>query len=175
MVLEAEPRNWYRDQFLISTEHRLLQVDAVHDAMNSELMWWAQAPPTDILQKALHNSLCLGLYELPQSTSQIAGQGSPKQIGLMRVITDAVTFAYLTDVYVLPEYQGKGLGRWMLGCLDETIKAWPHLRRLLLVARSSAMDLYGKALGARDWNEYRSESLVIGAVDGPAAPRRRHE
>ncbi|KAI1757938.1 hypothetical protein F4782DRAFT_4242 [Xylaria castorea] len=175
MVLEIEPRNWYRDEFLVSTEHRLLQVDAVRSAMSPELMWWAQAPPTDILRKALNNSLCFGLYELPQSTSQIAGQAGPTQIGLMRVITDDVTFAYLTDVYVLPEYQGKGLGRWMLACLDEVIKAWPHLRRLMFLTSPGTIDFYKKALGAKNWSERNQEKLIIGAVDGPAVPHRQHE
>lgn len=74
MVFEMEPRNWYRDEFLVSTERRLLQLDAVHEAMDSDIMWWTQAPPREVLLQALQNSFCLGLYELPQSTSEIAGK-----------------------------------------------------------------------------------------------------
>lgn len=74
MVFEVEPKNWYRDEFLVSTEQRLLQIDAVHEAMDSDVMWWTRALPRDALLQALQNSLCLGLYELPQSTSQIAGR-----------------------------------------------------------------------------------------------------
>jgi len=76
MVLETEPKNWYRDGFLVSTEKGLIQVDAVNEAMGSEVMWWAQKLPREALQKALNNSLCLGLYGLPQSTSEIAGRHS---------------------------------------------------------------------------------------------------
>jgi hypothetical protein len=76
MVLETEPKNWYRDGFLVSTEKSLIQVDAINEAMGSEIMWWAQKLPKEALQKALDNSLCLGLYELPQSTSEIAGGNS---------------------------------------------------------------------------------------------------
>ncbi|GAW26359.1 putative acetyltransferase [Rosellinia necatrix] len=169
MTFEVEPRNWYRDEFLVSTEQRLLQVDAIRDAMDSGLVWWAQAPPADMLLKALQNSLCLGLYELPQSTSDIAGQGDPKQIGLARLITDGVTFGYLTDVYVLPGYQGKGLGRWMMACLDEVVKSWPHLRRMLLVTSGSSLDLYRKTLGMMDWSERTNQNLVLGLANGPAA------
>ncbi|GAW17640.1 hypothetical protein ANO14919_071000 [Xylariales sp. No.14919] len=168
MPPSSEPKNWYRGEFLLSTEQRLLQVDAIHEAMGSDVFWWAQAIPRDALLETLQNSLCFGLYELPQSTSQIAGQGSPRQIGLMRVITDNVTFAYLTDVYVLLEYQGKGLGRWMLSCLDEVIKAWPHLRRLTLFTSSKSIDLYRTALGANDWFECK-EGLVLGMIEGPGA------
>jgi GNAT superfamily N-acetyltransferase len=98
----------------------------------------------------------------------IPGQGSPKQIGLVRVITDDVTFGYLTDVYVLPEYQGKGLGRWIIECLDEVIKGWPHLRRFMFLT-SGSMDLYRKTLGAKDFNECKTEGLMVGLIEGPAA------
>jgi GNAT superfamily N-acetyltransferase len=45
--------------------------------------------------------------------------------------------AYLTDVYILKEYQGKGLGTWLMKCLDETISQWPALRRLLVLTSDS--------------------------------------
>lgn len=45
---------------------------------------------------------------------------------LARVITDRTTFAYLCDVYVLEEYQGQGLGRWMM----EYVMAHPELQGL---------------------------------------------
>ncbi len=31
-------------------------------------------------------------------------------VGFARSVSDAVTFAYLADVYVLPAYRGRGLG-----------------------------------------------------------------
>ncbi|KAI1307161.1 hypothetical protein F5Y03DRAFT_127506 [Xylaria venustula] len=169
MGIEAEPKNWYRDNLLLSTEQRLIQVDSVREAMDSDVFWWTKASlPREALAQALHNSLCFGLYELPQSTSQIAGQGNPRQIGLMRVVTDNVTFAYLTDVYVLPEYQGKGLGRWMLRCLDEVVKSWPCLRRVILMTSSRSTELYKDTLGMNDWIEGPG-GLVLGMVRGPAA------
>jgi GNAT superfamily N-acetyltransferase len=69
-------------------------------------------------------------------------------IGFGRLITDYVSFAYLTDVYVLPEHQGKGLAKWMMQCLDEILDSWPELRRtLLLTGDPSAVRLYEKTLG----------------------------
>ncbi|ORY58397.1 acetyltransferase [Pseudomassariella vexata] len=165
-MLEVKANNWYRDNYLISTEPNLLQVEAVNAALSSDLVWWANGLPLETTKKALHNSLCLGLYALPQSTSEIAGHSSPKQIGLLRVVTDDVTFAYLTDVYVQPEYQGKGLGRWMLECLDEIIKGWPHLRRFMFLT-NDAMDLYRKTIGAKEWSEAKTEGVQVGTVEGP--------
>lgn len=51
-------------------------------------------------------------------------------------MTDRATFAYLYDVYVPPEYRGRGLGRWMMDC------CMPHLdlqglRRFNLVTRDA--------------------------------------
>ncbi|OTB14573.1 hypothetical protein K445DRAFT_318981 [Daldinia sp. EC12] len=173
MVLETVSHDWYRDEFLISTEPLLIQVDAVNEALSSDMMWWAQGLPRDMIKKALHNSLCLGLYVLPKSTSEMAGQSSPKQVGLVRVVTDDVTFAYLTDVYVLPEYQGKGLGRWMMECLNEVIQGWTHLRRFMFLT-SDRMDLYRKYLGAKDWRECNTEGISIGLIEGPAAQHPKH-
>ncbi|KAL7622143.1 hypothetical protein AAE478_007645 [Parahypoxylon ruwenzoriense] len=173
MVLETTPRNWYRDEYLVSSDPLLIDLDAVNAALDSDLMWWARELPRDVMKKALHNSLCLGLYVLPKSTSQVAGQGDPRQVGLVRLVTDDVTFAYLTDVYILPEYQGKGLGRWMMECLSEVIKGWPHLRRFMFLA-SDKMDLYRKHLGAKEWNECDMVGISIGLIEGPAAQHPKH-
>jgi GNAT superfamily N-acetyltransferase len=60
------------------------------------------------------------------------GRTSPTQIGLARLISDGTTFAYLTDVFIIPEYQGKGLGKWLMECINETLESWPDLRGALL-------------------------------------------
>lgn len=73
-MLNTEARNWYRDDYMISTEPLLIQVDEVNAVLSSDLMWWAQGLPRDQMKKALHNSLCFGLYALPQSTAEIAGK-----------------------------------------------------------------------------------------------------
>lgn len=75
------------------------------------------------------------------------GCNAPRQIGLARLITDEVSFAYLTDVYVLEDFQGKGLGRWMIECLNESLDSWPHLRRSMLVTSHRGPDFYKKIMG----------------------------
>ncbi|HEX9149574.1 MAG TPA: GNAT family N-acetyltransferase [Thermoanaerobaculia bacterium] len=75
-------------------------------------------------------SLCFGLFE------------DGRQIGFARVITDAATFAYLADVYVLGSHRGRGLATWLMEC----ILAHPGLaglRRWMLVTRD-AHALYRK-------------------------------
>jgi|SRR5277367_6112516 len=80
--------------------------------------------------------------------TQAKGRKNPPQIGLARLITDEVTFAYMTDVYILPEYQGRGLGTWLLECVNETIDSWHEFRRaLLMTGNKTGKTLYKKKLG----------------------------
>lgn len=64
------------------------------------------------------NSLCFGVYH--------AENGRENQVGFARVISDLTTFAYLADVFILPAYQGRGLGKWLIQC----ILAHPDLQQL---------------------------------------------
>jgi GNAT superfamily N-acetyltransferase len=62
------------------------------------------------------------------------------QIGLARVISDFATIAYLGDVYVLPEYRGKGLSKWLM----DQVMAHPALQglRRWILLTSDAHGLY---------------------------------
>ncbi len=83
------------------------------------------------------------------------GRGNPTQIGLARLVTDHVTFAYLSDVYILEEYQGKGLGTWLLGCVDEVLGGWKELRRVMLMT-SGSQGWYERVLGVKVFEQGRN-------------------
>lgn len=90
------------------------------------------------------------------------GRKNIVQIGLARLITDEVTFAYITDVYILPEYQGKGLGTWLLECVNETVGSWPYLRRVLLMTgNEKGKVLYKKLLGMDPFPQGRNGLEVL--------------
>ena len=111
-----------RKEFVISTDPARLDVDAVHAYLTRS--YWASGVPKDVVAKSLEGSLCFGLYE-----------GS-RQIGLARVITDKATFAYLCDVYVLEDYRGLGLGKWLMS----VVQSHPDLqgiRRFVLITRDA--------------------------------------
>ncbi|RDW95308.1 hypothetical protein BP5796_01071 [Coleophoma crateriformis] len=159
----ATPSEWYKDTFLISTARALLQPSAINAAFDSEQLYWAKALPEARLQKMLDGSLCFGVYALPQSSAEIAGRGSPKQIGLARLITDEVTFAWLTDVYILPEYQGKGLSTWLIECVNATLDSWPELRRAMLVT-SSGVEFYEKIMGMQKVESGKGNLSLMGKL-----------
>jgi hypothetical protein len=68
--------DWYRDNFLISTNPSLIQPTAVNAAFGSNLMYWTKAMDEEALKKMLAGSLCFGVYALPESSSNIAGPSS---------------------------------------------------------------------------------------------------
>jgi GNAT superfamily N-acetyltransferase len=118
-----------RDGFTVTTDPARLDVAAIHDFLCNK-SYWAPGVPLEVVQKALANSLCFGLY------------AGAEQIGLARVITDRATYLYLCDVYVLESRRGNGLGRWLVEC----VLAHPDLqglRRMSLVT-ADAHGLYAQ-------------------------------
>lgn len=76
-----------------------LDVDAIHAYIGGE-SYWAKGRSREKMHAVIEGSRrVLGLY---------APDGS--QAGFCRVVSDGVTFAYLADVFVLAEHQGRGLG-----------------------------------------------------------------
>lgn len=85
-----------------------------------------------------------------------------KQIGYARVISDYATIAYLGDVYVLPEYRGKGLSKWLIA----TVMKHPELQQLRrwILLTGDAHELYKKfgwtSIAAPDrWMELHNKSV----------------
>ncbi len=113
---------WSRDGYTISTDQARLDVDAVYAFISQS--YWATNVPRDVVERSLRNALCFGLYR------------DEAQLGLVRVITDYATIAYVGDVYVLPEHRGRRLSKWMMEC----VLAHPelqHLRRWILITRDA--------------------------------------
>ena len=117
---------WKQNELLVSTDPAKVDVNAVHAFLSRA--YWCKGIPREIVERAMRNSLCFGLYD------------DGKQVGLARVVTDSTTFAYLCDVFVLESHRGRGLGKWLIEC----VMAHPelqNLRRFNLVTRD-AHELY---------------------------------
>jgi len=123
------PDERQQDEFTVSTDPHRLDLDAIHAALTTS--YWSEGIPRETVERALRGSLCFGLYVLAGR----AGSGE-RQIGLARVVTDAATFAYLCDVYVLPEFRGRGLGKLLMQAVMEHPDL-QGLRRFSLVTQDA--------------------------------------
>lgn len=96
----------------------------------SQQSYWAAGLPRAVFERSLAGSLCFGVY--------VAG----KQVGFARMITDQATFAYLADVFVLPDWRGRGISKALLA----HITAYPVLQNLrrMLLATADAHGLYAQ-------------------------------
>jgi GNAT superfamily N-acetyltransferase len=122
-MTEAADREWQRDEYTISTDNQRLDIPLIHDFVSNH-SYWAQGRKIETVKLALDHSLNFGLYKGNQ------------QIGFARVVTDYCTFAWLADVFIVDEYRGSGLSKWLV----EVIMAHPALggmRRWVLATRDA--------------------------------------
>jgi GNAT superfamily N-acetyltransferase len=123
--------------YLISTNPAWLDLDVIH-AFLSKHSYWARGIPRDVVARSITNSLCFGVY----SVENKASNPSRRQVGFARVTTDRATFAYLGDVFILPEHRGRGLSKRLM----EAVLAHPDLQglRRWMLATADAHELYRK-------------------------------
>lgn len=121
-------KNFRKKNFLISTDKSKLDLKIIHNFISNS--YWAKNRSLKTMKKAIDNSLCFGVYY------------GKKQVGFARVITDFTTFAYLADVFIIEEFRGKGLSKWLMNVIlnYDSLK---NLKRWFL-ATKDAHGLYEK-------------------------------
>ena len=119
---------WRRaDGYEISTDKARIDLGVVHGYLRA--IYWSKDVPLDIVRRSIDGSICFSVFD-----------PAGAQVGFGRVITDAATCAYLSDVFVLEAHRGKGLAKWMVGLMLEHPDL-QGLRRWLLGTRD-AQSLY---------------------------------
>jgi GNAT superfamily N-acetyltransferase len=98
----------------ISTDQDRLDVTMIHSFLTNE-SYWVPGISRSSVEKCIKHSLCFGVY--------LDG----RQIGFARAVTDFVRYAHLLDVFVLPGFRGRGIGRLLL----ENILAHPELQTIV--------------------------------------------
>lgn len=116
-------------EFTISTDKTRLDADLIQNFLNQESYWARTRTPEQTLT-AIENSICFGVFH------------GERQVGFARVVSDRATFAYLGDVFILQEYRGRSLGKWLM----EAVVSHPELQSLRrwVLATRDAHTLYEK-------------------------------
>lgn len=126
-AIKLQHRTWSKSNFVISTNPTLLPIKKINEAFASSDVYWALPMPEEVMRETFQRSLCFGVYKRETDQEDLL-----ELVGFARCITDFATFVYLTDVYVWPEHQGSGLGKWLVMCIQEVIESMPYLRRSML-------------------------------------------
>ena len=96
----------------ISTDKTLLNVPLIV-AFITNSYWGKDYLPAQI-EESIKYSLCFGLYK------------NSNQIGFARVVADTPCTAWLYDVFILPQYQKLGYGKFLL----EHVFNYPQLNTI---------------------------------------------
>jgi len=95
----------------ISTDKKRLDIVMIHRFLTET--YWAKGRTIEEVQKSIDHCLCFGVYL------------DKKQIGFARIATDYVVFAYIMDVFILPEYRGRGYSKQLM----KTVLENPELQK----------------------------------------------
>jgi GNAT superfamily N-acetyltransferase len=106
-----------------------VDIDAVHDFLANH-SYWARGRRRDVVERLVREATrVIGLYS------------GDEQVGFAREVSDGEVFAYLADVYVLPEHRGRRLG---VELVREAVDGSPRRELRWLLGTADAHELYEK-------------------------------
>jgi len=115
------------DSIELDDDPARVDLEAVHDFLSNHA-YWAEGRPRETVERLVREaSRVVGLY------------ADGRQIGFARAFTDGVAAVYLADVYVLPQYRGRGLGAELV---REMVEGSPWADRKWLLHTRDAHALY---------------------------------
>ena len=120
--------SWVNGTFTVTCDPARMDRAVIAAFLGSS--YWAKGIPPTTVEKSLAHSLCFALLD------------GDRQVGFARVISDYATIAFLNDVFVLSEYRGRGLSKWLMECVTSHPEL-QGLRRWMLATRD-AHGLYEK-------------------------------
>jgi GNAT superfamily N-acetyltransferase len=106
-----------------------VDVDGVHDFVSNHSYWAPGRPRKEQERLVREASRVVGVYD------------GDRQIGFARAVSDGASVTYLADVYVLPEYRGRGLG---VELVREMVENGPHAETRWILHTADAHRLYEK-------------------------------
>ena len=121
-------------KYVVSTDSKHVDRELVWRFLHDEA-YWSLGVPRDIVEQAIDGSICFSAF------ADDTDGGAP-QVGFARVVTDKATFAWLCDVFVLPEHRGKGIAKLLM----DAVMSHPDLQGLrnVMLATRDAHGLYSR-------------------------------
>ncbi|QDH80015.1 GNAT family N-acetyltransferase [Echinicola soli] len=104
-----------------------MDVTAIHHYLSEE-SYWARGISLEKVKMSIENAFCAGAFY------------QEKQVGFVRAVTDYATFAWISDVYILEEFAGAGIGKKMLS--EFFAQEWFGELRRIMLATKDAHSLY---------------------------------
>ena len=87
----------------ISTDKSKLQIEVIHSFLTKS--YWAKGRTITEVENTIRNCLCFGVYK------------NNVQIGFGRIATDYTVFAYLMDIFIVPEQRGNGYSKQLINTI----------------------------------------------------------
>ena len=112
----------------VSCDPSRIDIALVHEILRTS--YWAEGRSRETVERSIRNSLCFGIYTGAQ------------QVAFARVVTDRAVFAYLADVFVIPELRGRGIGKGLV----KAVLAHPELQTVqtFMLGTRDAHGLYAQ-------------------------------
>jgi GNAT superfamily N-acetyltransferase len=106
-----------------------VDVDAVYRFLSEEA-YWVRGRSRETIERLVR-----------ESTRVIAAYDGAALVGFCRVVSDGSSVAWLGDVFVLPEYRGRGVG---VGLVREAVEFAEHRNLQWYLGTRDAHELYAK-------------------------------
>lgn len=116
---------WGRGSFTLTDEPGAVDLDFVHAMLSSS--YWAAGRSRRMVEESLEHAIPLSMFR------------GGRQVAFTRVVTDRVTFAWIADVVVHPDFRRRGLGTWMVECALSHPLVAPTLQQLLRTRDAHAL------------------------------------
>ena len=89
------------EELHINTDKNKLNIEFIHQYLCTK-SYWAKGRSIETVKTSIENSMCFGVYSGTQ------------QIGFARVVTDYSVFAWILDMFIIEEFQNKGIGKKLM-------------------------------------------------------------
>jgi GNAT superfamily N-acetyltransferase len=122
-------RRELRGGFELDDERDRIDVEAVHDFICNHSYWAPRRSREEQERLVREAQRVVGIYH------------DGRQIGFARAVSDGASVTYLADVYVLPEYRGRGLGEELV---REMVENGPYADKRWILHTADAHRFYEK-------------------------------